>query len=156
MKEVTGLEELMRELNKEAGKIKGKTMKGYIEAAIVIRRSTERDEPTVPVDTGNLRNSFFTTTGRTGSSGSFKSPKAGELSAQHSAVKAKYKAEADKDPQPMMILGFSANYASDVHENMDPRVRRNRPGSGPKFLETSIDSNKLRILNLLRENAEIK
>jgi hypothetical protein len=149
-----GLEKVMRNLNRESAKIKGGTMKGFIEVAILIRRSTEKDDPTVPVDWGNLRNSFFTTTGQGGASGAFKGPKAGEISVQHSAVKAKYKAEADRDPQPMMVLGFSANYATFVHENMEASFQR--PGSGAKFLETSIESNKQKILSLIRDNAKIR
>jgi hypothetical protein len=149
-----GMEKLMMNLNREVEKIKGKTMKGYIEVSILIRRSSELDTPTVPVDWGNLHNSFFTTAGKAESSESFKGPKSGELAAQHSAVKAKYKAEVDKDPQPMMILGFSANYATFAHENMEAHFQR--PGSGAKFLETSIMNNKQKIVSLIRENAEIK
>jgi hypothetical protein len=152
--EFIGLEKLMVNLNREIEKIKGKTMKGYIEAAIVVRRGCEKDNPTVPVDWGNLRNSWFTTTGKAESSGLFKGKKGGEISAQHSAVKAKYKAEANKNPEPMMILGFSANYATFVHENMEAHFQR--PGSGAKFLETSIANNKEKILSLIRDNAQIR
>jgi hypothetical protein len=152
--EFIGMEKLMMNLNKEVEKIKGKTMKGYIEVAILLRQSTIKDTPTVPVDQGNLRNSWFTTTGRGNTSTSFKGPKAGELAAQHSSVRAKYKAEVNKDPQPMMILGFSANYATFVHENMEAHFQGS--GTGPKFLEISIMSNLQKIVSLIRENAEIK
>jgi hypothetical protein len=149
-----GLEKLMANLSKEIKGIKGRTMKGYIEVAILIRRSVETSAPVVPVDWGNLRNSWFTTTGKAESSGSFKGPKSGELSTRHDTVKSKYGTEAEKDSEPMMILGFSANYASFVHENMEAHYRR--PGSGPKFLENSIEHNKQKILYLLKKNAEIK
>lgn len=147
-----GLEKLMKNLNKEMEQIKGKTMKGFIEVAILVRRGCEKDNPVVPVDWGNLRNSFFTTTAKGSASGSFKGPQAGNLSAEHSSVRAKYKAEVDKDPQPMMILGFSANYATFVHENMEAHFQR--PGSGAKFLQTSIESNRNKILNIIKENAK--
>lgn len=149
-----GLEKLIANLNKEVVKIKGKTMRGFIEVAILIRRSSETAAPVVPVDWGNLRNSFFTTAASGSASGHFKGPQSGELSAEHSSVKAKYKAEVDKDPQPMMVLGYSANYSTFAHENMEAHFQR--PGSGPKFLETSIDHNKRKILYLLKKYAEIK
>jgi len=152
--EWVGLEELMTNLNIEIAKIKDKTMKGYIEVAILLRRSSELDTPTVPVDWGNLHNSFFTTTGKAEGSGTFEGPKAGEISSQHSSVKAKYKAEAKESAEPLMILGFSANYATFVHENKEAKFKR--PGSGAGFLRTSIDENKQKILSLIRENAKIR
>jgi hypothetical protein len=34
-----------------------------------------------------------------------------------------------------VMIGYNADYALIVHENLDPHVHWKRPGSGPKYLE---------------------
>jgi len=63
VKPVTGLKGMdvvLSNLNKEILAIKGRSMAGLIEAAILIRRGMDKTSPMIPVDTGNLRDSWFT------------------------------------------------------------------------------------------------
>jgi hypothetical protein len=53
-----------------------------------------------------------------------------------------------------IIVGFSANYAVFVHENVGAHF--NRPGSGAKFFEASLKRNKNNILKIIQRKARIK
>ena len=57
---------------------------------------------------------------------------------------------------PGLLMGFSANYAVFVHENMEPTVKWNRPGSGPKFFEAALNRNTTEIIKIIRDNAHVK
>lgn len=62
-KRTKGLDNVTRQLNKHVNvHIPNKTMKGLIRAAVVIRRSMDTVPPKIPVDTGNLRGSYYTNT----------------------------------------------------------------------------------------------
>jgi len=50
---------------------------------------------------------------------------------------------------PVVVMGFSAEYAVYVHENMEPAVNWGRPGSGPKFFEAAFKRNKQAMLKLI-------
>ena len=54
------VQDIMKNINRELDKIKGRSMKGMIRAAIWLRRDMEYTPPLIPVDTGNLRSSWFT------------------------------------------------------------------------------------------------
>ena len=56
---VKGMDNVLRNLNKEIKKIEGYSMKGLIRSAILIRRDMDKTSPLVPVDEGNLRSSWF-------------------------------------------------------------------------------------------------
>ena len=58
--QLKGLNTVLKNLNKEVKKIKGRSMKGLIRSAAIIRRDMEFTPPLIPVDTGNLRDSWFT------------------------------------------------------------------------------------------------
>lgn len=58
-----GINNVVRNLNKELRKIKGRSLPGLIAAATIIRRDMDSTPPLIPVDTGNLRASWYTTTG---------------------------------------------------------------------------------------------
>lgn len=55
-----GLNAVLGNLNKEIGNIKKRSMKGLVQGAIIVRRDMEYTPPLIPVDTGNLRDSWFT------------------------------------------------------------------------------------------------
>ena len=57
---VIGLSAVLNNLNREIKALDGRIMKGLIRSAILVRRSTEETPPLTPVDTGNLRASWFT------------------------------------------------------------------------------------------------
>ena len=115
----------MKNINKELDKIKGKTMKGFIRAVIYLRRDMEFMPPLIPVDTGNLRSSWFTKSFYV-SAGAYKAP--------------------------VLMFGFSASYAAWVHEAIGREFQR--PESGPKFLQAALARNEKVILQIIAENAK--
>ena len=54
-----GMNKVMKNLNKEIQKIGGRCMKGLLLASIHVRRDMEKTPPLIPIDTGNLRASWF-------------------------------------------------------------------------------------------------
>ena len=118
-----GLETVMKNLNREVVQIKSRSLKGLIRAAIIVRRSMDKNPPLVPVDTGNLRASWFVETIR-------------------------------NVDNPAVFIGFSANYATFVHENVGANF--NRPGAGAKFFEASLKLNEDLMLEAIRQEAAVK
>jgi len=168
---ITGLDEVLKNLNVEILGIEKRTAKGLILSAALIRNSTENESPLTPVDTGNLRASWFVVSSEgpaedpVGSSGHFKkNPKTGvkakEMKAQHSMMvgAAKSAVTALAKRGPIVIMGYSANYALFVHEmeGTHPDVTWSRPGSGGKWLEAAFKRNRNRIIDTIKENATIK
>lgn len=126
---IIGLDQLNKNLNKELEKNKLQSLNGFTRIGILLKREVMTVSPTVPLDTGNLRGSWFTefmtdiVTRNTG-----------------------------------MRFGFSANYARYVHEMMDDTfgaadegINWNEPGSGPKFLEAAMKRNQDRMLLIMKE-----
>lgn len=56
---IRGVDTVLRNLNNEIKKIKNRSMEGLIEAVIELERDMDITSPTVPVEFGNLRGSFF-------------------------------------------------------------------------------------------------
>ena len=154
---LSGLSEVMENLRMEAGKIKNGTMRGLILSAIEIRRDMEKTEPKIPIDTGNLRASFFTVTsngkGQKKPSQAFKGNKSGEMASHHDMVVAEKQADAKTRTEPTLIMGFSASYGVWVHEDMEKKFKR--PGSGPKFFEYAVNRNSKKVLQILLDNVKI-
>ena len=126
-----GVDQFMRNLNKEIKAIEGRTMKGLIKAAIIIRYDMDKTSPMIPVYTNNLRGSWF----------------ANPVPRWISGLAA-------------IMMGFTANYAAYVHEMIGPtttgkKINWNRPGSGPKFFEASLKRNRHKILETIRVEAKI-
>jgi len=162
-----GMNEVLRNLNKEIKNIEGRTESGMIRAAIQVRRDMEKTPPIIPVDTSNLRASWFiiTRSGRGATStptfsnvskttGERRSVDTQQMRAQHERVTQNASSEVKQYKYPVLIMGFSASYATEVHEDMTKK--RKRPGSGPKFLEQSLIRNRSYILKVIREEARIK
>lgn len=115
-----GVNRVISQLNKELKKIENGSAIGLVKAAILLREDMDKTSPTIPVDTGYLRSSWFATP--------FKTEKG-----------------------PAITVGFSANYAVWVHENLEAK-NWTRSGSGPKFFEKALDRNKDTILQVIKEN----
>lgn len=147
-----GTENIMRNLQHAADKIEGKlTMKGLIEAGIIIRRDMD---PLIPIDTGNLRASWFTVTAHTNTGeGRFKGENAAQEKSRHEQAKAAGKALATAHRKPIMLMGFSASYAIPVHER--PGVTFRKKSAEPKFFEKSLNRTKDQVLHTLQQNAKI-
>lgn len=58
--------------------------------------------------------------------------------------------------QPVVLIGFNANYALFVHEMVDGSINWSRPNSGPKFLEAALNRNKKEILALIAREVTLK
>ena len=172
---VKGFETVMANLNLEIKKIEGASLKGLIEASVVIRRDTEKVPTKTPVDLGNLRASWFvvTTTGKQADDqwntgfrnaiGGTRQRNAGKTSAtaarmvsdrQNAIAEMTAKAKSFANTQ-MLIMGYSANYAIYVHENMASNIKWKRPGSGPKWFQEAVFKNSNKILGIIKKNAQI-
>jgi len=154
MAKLLGTEKVMRNLNREIKKIKGRTTAGLIEASIVIRRDMDKRPPLIPVDLGNLRASWFTTIGRANpeAGGNFKGEDSGKMTSDHSRVLTSAAGKAKANPHPILIMGFSAGYSVPVHE-VDWKEGK-RPGSGPKFFESAIKRNHNTVLKIIANNVK--
>jgi len=158
--EKASLQEVVKNLNKEIKGIEGRSLKGMIEGVIDVRRDMDKTSPMIPVDTGNLRQSWFVTTSKgatpQGKSPNFKGENAGKMASEHSSVKtvAAGRAKAKSRKGPVVAFGFSANYALKVHEMYGKHFRR--PDAGAGFFVASIKRNKEKILKAIKENAKVK
>lgn len=154
---MSGMNEVINNLNKAAKKVEGNSMKGIIEGAIDVRRAMDLEYPKIPVDTSNLRSSFFMVTSKgdtpRGKTAGFKGDEAAEISNNHTKTITRYKAEAMGSTQPLLIMGFSANYAFKVHENME--VNYKRPQSGAKFFETHLQNSEMKFINEIKKKTDL-
>lgn len=130
---ITGFDKVKRNLNKEIQGIKGRSMKGLIESAIIVRVDMEKTPPKIPVDTGNLRASWFTTQVRT--------LKGIGLIMGFSANYA--------------ILVHERVEGAPWGDGTVGKVNWNRSGSGPKFLQASLFRNAPLILQTIQKNARV-
>jgi len=150
MTDLDSLHRVMKNLQREMDKIQGASLKGVLRGAVVIRRSMDFDPPLVPVDTGNLRQSWFVTDSTGGTQAMSKADSSVVATA---TAMAKAATHGIKDSF-LVIMGFSANYAAFVHEKVGAHFQR--PGAGAKFFEASIKRNAHRVLELIKEEARIK
>lgn len=165
---LSGMNEVLSKLNREIKNIEGRTAAGMIRAAIQVRRDMEKTPPVIPVDTSNLRASWFiiTNSGKEGVStppsfsniskitGEKRKVDVNQMQENHERVKQNATSEAKQYKYPVLIMGFTASYATEVHEDMTKK--RKRPGSGPKFLEQALIRNRDYILKVIAEEARIR
>jgi hypothetical protein len=172
---VQGFEDVMNNLNAEIIKIKGASMKGLIESAILIRRDTEKVPVKTPVDLGNLRASWFvvTTTGkqpndqwntgfrnsrsdkRQGSASKTSATAARMISDRANAITEMSARAKSFAGTQVLIMGYSANYAVYVHENMTA-TKWKKKSSGPKWFQEAVFRNSSKILGIIKKNVEIR
>lgn len=134
-----GLDKVLLGLNKAIDKIEGQTVEGMLEAALLIKGEAQR---ITPVDTGNLKASAYviwgggkkgiksrsnpTFTNKLGKKGSSK--RFATIS-EHTSVISGRKGRLFST-SPFAEIGFTANYAAQVHENL---TRTGRKGSATRF-----------------------
>jgi hypothetical protein len=58
-----GIDNVVRNINLEIKKMEVKSLAGMLIGAAIIRRDMDMTPPLIPIDTGNLRASWFTTSG---------------------------------------------------------------------------------------------
>lgn len=149
----------MKNFNREIHALRFRTIKGMIEAVLELQREAE---PGTPLDTGNLRASWFsvsiqgsdeTKIGLVAFSGDGK----GEMQANHQRVKQAAQnavQQISKRFQPVVLFGYTANYAVFVHENIDAKFQR--PGARARWLFMAIQSAQDRMLQKIAENARFR
>ncbi len=156
-----GLNKVMKNLNEEIQKIENRSAKGLIHAAIIPIRDSETKTPKVPVKYGNLRASRFvvSTQGEERIPGqikaSFEGKNAGTEMSRHAMIVSKSRNFIKTSKKPLVVLGYSANYAAFVHET-DKKVNWTRTGSGAKFLEAHLRSNSDEMIKTIKKYAKIK
>jgi hypothetical protein len=160
---IEGLDEVLRNLNKEVKGIKSRTLAGFVSAALFTKSRSQRECPVVE---SNLKNSAFIVA----SDGSVPGGMSTHL---------KVRADIAMDDISVAI-GYSAVYAAAVHENpragqtegMSPSGKKytaGLTGSGKKskrkvfstvgkwkFLEEPLKNNAKKILSIIAKKAKIK
>jgi hypothetical protein len=127
---VKGFDIVLSNLNKEIRAIEGRSMIGLLKAAAMIRKDMDHTPPLIPIDTGNLRASWFA------------------VPLEKSAFSRSY--------GPVVKCGFKADYALYVHEMLNPDINWTRTNSGPKFFEYAVKRNRDAVLKIIRDNVLIR
>lgn len=146
--------------------MKSRTHTGMINAVIVLNRAAE---PGTPIDTGNLRSSWFTVSYKGGGNlvkapqgESFEGPQAADMQSRHSAAITSFENLArgvGSDSTPVLIFGYSANYAAFVHEMVGVNWKRKKDGvvlARERWLYKAIQDKKAEMLEEIRKHARIK
>lgn len=134
-----GMDIVLRNLNKEIQAIEGRSMKGLIGGAIIIREDMDKTPPLIPVDTGNLRGSWTTWPYREG--------KIFGLIIGFTANYAAFVHEMIGPWEPGWRYGPGKGRK---------RWYIPRPDAAPKFFEASMKRNKDNVLEEIADNAQIK
>ena len=174
---MSGLEKIKIQLRKESAAIKNRTMRGLIRGAILVVRDMDKTPPKIPVNTGNLRGSRYiiTSTGKLAMghtpSVQGKAIKSGRSGGSVQTVSNTINPIINhtKPGSLEVEIGFTANYAVNVHEGAVGRgvksgrsggsvttIKFKRPGAGPKFLEAALIRNRKAILDLIVQEATEK
>lgn len=168
-----GLDEVLENLRDEIEKIEGRTVKGLLSAALLIKGKSQR---IVPVDTSNLKAGAYVIWGggKAGvkqSSGtvSFKGEKGDEALSEYSSVLAERKAKQSIQTDPFAEIGYTAKYALRVHEDLSAshakkgnvklfgkNVKALVQVGQAKYLEQPLIQNKQRILDIIAKHAKVK
>jgi len=126
---IQGFDEIIKNLNIEIMRITQGGKEGLLQVAKEIRRDMVITAPTIPVDKGNLINSWSA-----------------------SPVK-------DSVGNNGVLMGFSANYALWVHEMIEPinwTQSDKSPAPGAKFFQAAINRNRETILQILADHTKVK
>lgn len=171
-----GLDKVLSNLNKEIGKIEGRTRQGLLAAALKVKRDAIK---LAPVDTGNLRNSAYVIWGggkespkarRIGSEGTFRDKakgKSNEIGGSAQRMGGDYQSVISQrkgvsSSHPFAEIGFTAFYALEVHENLTASHAKRDKKKGfvhagqAKFLEQALIQNRNVILKTIKKHAKIK
>jgi hypothetical protein len=167
-KKLEGFDQMMKSYRNEIYKLKAKTLKGLIKAQSIIRESMDTTRPLIPVESGNLRNSWFCATSN-GAVISGKNPKfsnlhndEAQLYFNHSKAVGKATSEAlirGKNYGPFVVFGLSAYYGSYVehmYSRNGSKIKWTRFGSGPEFFIGAINRTRRKVLRIIAQDVSIK
>ncbi len=96
---IKGFDTVLAELNKQLDDISKRAMGGLIDAVAMLERDMDTTPPVVPIDTGNLRGSFF------------------------------YNPRFNPQGNPYVTFGYGAAYAWYVHEMVGANFARPNAGA---------------------------
>jgi hypothetical protein len=152
-----GIEKVMKKIKTEGkGRIDKLSMAGMIRFAILVRRDMEKTSPKTPIDTSNLRASWFIVTANSvQGEPQFKGEDAGGMASDHSSTVSEMQGKTKSILKPNLIMGFSARYAAAVHEGIGKKgskMKFKRPGAGAKFLETALNRNKFKLDEIINQD----
>lgn len=154
-----GFEKVERNLNKALSGIKSQTTEAFIAVAKDIHYDADLTTPTIPVNTGDMRQSRFIVSnkgliswgrkavfkGERYASGGYKKGRSpGYMMGDHRATIQHFLSVAGAKRHPTVILGYTAWYAVYPHEmgigsvRSGAAIRWTRPGSGPKFFQSAL------------------
>lgn len=155
----SSVDNVIANLNKKLQEIQNKSLMGLIKGAKLIHEDMESTPPLIPVDLGNLRESFFIVTSNggviRGNSATFIGDDAGKISEGHLASIQEAKGiGANGLKGPYVVLGFGAYYAIYVHEMIEASFQRH--GAGALFFSNAIARNSNRIIKLIKEGIKNK
>jgi len=149
---------VMNNLNYEIRQLNGRTLEGLIDAVIILQRAADKS---IPLDTGNLRASWFVVTSGSDNGdmviGKFKGPNASEMTQDFSSVttQAKQVAKANgREWRPLVLFGYTANYAVFVHEKVDAKFKR--PTAKARWLYSALKNNRKEMIEAIRKKAKFK
>jgi hypothetical protein len=148
------MQQAITRFNQEVEKVKNRSLQGLIKVQSVIHQDMDATVPKIPVDTGNMRKSYFCATSKgaiiAGKNPSFtnENKDVDQLIADHKSLLnyARSVAEIKGVDGAYIVLGFSAHYAKYVHElyGKSPSgksINWTREGSGPGFFAAAISRN---------------
>lgn len=139
-----GIDRVMKKLNNHLTDIQTNTDKVFFEFYAKVRQDCMTTTPTVPKDTGNLRNSMFFTYSKGIRDGRGEEQDTSLISRCENECKIAYQLK-----KPMAIMGFAANYAVEVHE-VNKKYRE--PGSGWKYFITHLENNEDYFVELIKKH----
>lgn len=157
-----GLDTVIKNLNKEIEEIKGRTVKGLLQAGLRVKADAQR---ITPVDTGNLKSSAYVLWGGGGRSVQQIGEAVLKDQEQHDQILSERTNKLSSFNDPFAEVGYTANYALKVHEGIRSKkgklvshVKIDKEKGAvqigqAKFLEQSFNQNKDYILNVIKRNA---
>lgn len=146
-----GMDKVLARLNKEIAGIEGRTKKGMIKAALLVKGDAMLQTPR---DLGNLAGSAYTEHNWQTASASvpkYTGPAAGKLSAEHSSRKAEGRQQITGINGLVSTIGYTAYYAPFVHE-----IQKKYATGNWQFLRNALANNEMKILGILKEEAQIR
>jgi len=156
--EVKGLQNILSNLNKEIQKIEKRSLSGLIKGANLIRNDMDTTPPKIPIDKGNLRNSWFVVTSNgaviRGKSPSFVGEESSKIKEGHASTVTDAKSVSLIAKGPFVVFGFGAYYAAYVHEMIEANFSRS--GTGALFLSNAIARNSKAVLGVIANEVKKK
>ena len=149
---VSGLDTIIKNLNKEVAKIEGNVQKGLTIAGLFIKgRSMDK----TPVDVGNLWASHYLVSGdgtKSEETG-FRPDRSGSnrVADEHSGHIQEALVRMRTKNKPFIEIGLTAFYAEHVHEDLEAR----HPTGECKFLEKAITQNYKKTVDTIKRFAKV-